>query len=299
MFGYVRPYKTMMLVGEYEEYKAVYCTLCRTLGKRYNVFTRMALNYDLTFYTLLCLDLTKTCPKVRKGRCVVNPMKRCNYISEENQAYHKGAALTVLMTYHKILDNIKDESFFKSLSSRMLMPFIKGSAKKAAKDYPSFDLALKEMTKRQNEIEKSENPCIDECCEPTANALSKIFSEIDEEQKLVLSQIGYFLGRWIYLMDAADDLQKDFKDKAFNPLINYFELKGEIIEEEKLKEAEEKANEMLNNNAAMLSSSVNLLSSFRYGGITENILKLGLAQIQKEILFLHVRDKKRRKSEKF
>ncbi len=297
MFGYVRPFKSMLLVCELDEYKAVYCTLCKTLGKKYNPVTRMMLNYDLTFYTMLALDGEKLCPKVVKGRCVVNPLKPCNYINTDSVAYHKGAALTVLMTYHKLLDNIHDDSFLKSLVSRFLLLFIKGSAKKAGKDFPELSTALETMTKAQTEVELLENPSIDACCEPTANCLSSVFSDLakSDSQKQVLSQLGYFLGRWIYTMDAADDLKDDLKSNSFNPLRQHFNIKGETIDETTQKNIETEVNQMLNNNVAMLLPALNLVDTHRYESIMNNILSKGLAQIQKEILFLHIRDKERKK----
>lgn len=301
MFGYVRPFKAFMLVKEYDEYKGIYCTLCRTLGKRYNVFTRMALNYDLTFYTVLLLNDSDECPSVRQGKCVVNPLKKCNYICENNEAYNKAAALTVLMTYHKIIDNIKDDSFIKSIASRSLMPFIKGSAKKAKSDYPDMASALENMTEEQNELEdkykNGKKVSLDACCEPTAKALSKIFSEINKDEEMIYSQMGYFLGRWIYIMDAADDLKDDLASNSFNPLIDYFSIKEKMISEDNQKEVDETANQILNNNVAMLVSANNLLDESKFSGITHNIVEQGLAQVQKEILFLHVHEKK--KKEKF
>ncbi len=295
MFGYVRPYKSYMLVCEYDEYKAIYCTLCKNLGKYYNKVTRMALNYDLTFYALLSLDLAKDCPKLKKGKCVVNPLKKCNFMTVESDSYHKAAAVTVLMTYHKILDNLKDDGFLKSFSSRLLLPFINGSAKKAKREFPLIAEILEDMTKEQSEIEQNNSASIDACCEPTAKALARIFEDISPDDKPVLKEMGYFLGRWIYTMDAADDLKKDLKDNSFNPLKRYFAIEGDAVPEERQKEIDEGCNQMLNNNVARIIAATNLLNLNRYGGIVGNITEMGLPQVQKEILFLHIREKERKK----
>lgn len=297
MFGYIRPNKPELLVREYEEYKAVYCTLCRELGKRYNVFTRLALSYDLTFYTMLALDISGAKPKLRKGRCVVNPLKACNYICEGEDAYKKGAALTVLMTYHKIADNIKDESGLKSLGARLAKPFFKGAAKKAKAEFPIAADAVEEMMAGQTIVESGEKPSLDACCEPTAKALSVIFQELagqDKQKALILSQLGYFLGRWIYAMDAADDLKEDMKKGSFNPLISRLGLTKE--EEPRQNEIDEECNRILNHNVSMLLAASNLMEYGRYSGILQNVVQKGLPQVQKEILFLHIRDKKERKA---
>lgn len=295
MFGYIIPNKPELLVREYEEYKAVYCTLCRELGKRYNIFTRLALSYDLTFYTMLALDISGADRKVRKGRCVVNPLKRCNYVCQGTEAYHKGAALTVLMTYHKIRDNIRDEVFFKVVAARMALPFIAGAAKKARRDFPVLAEAVEEMMVSQQELEKEDNPGIDACCEPTARALSKIFQELagrDDKKAVILSQIGYFLGRWVYTIDAADDLKDDMKKGSFNPLIKRLGLSGSSVAPEEQARVDRECNEILNVNVSMLVSAENLMDFKNYGSIIDNVIHKGLPGVQREILFLHIRDKK-------
>ncbi|MEG1426379.1 MAG: DUF5685 family protein [Oscillospiraceae bacterium] len=295
MFGYVRPNKPELLIREYEEYKAVYCTLCKELGRYYGVISRLALNYDLTFYTMLALDLSGAKPRLRKGRCVVNPTKKCNFICEGEEAYHKGAALTVMMTYHKVRDNVQDEGFWKSLAARMTLPFFNGAFRKAAKDFPFMAEVMSEMMSGQTAVEKEENPSVDACCEPTARALSQIMGELAQEdsgKKLILSQLGYFLGRWIYMMDAADDLGEDMKNQAFNPLVGSLHLSGTEIPEGDRSRVDNACNEILNHNVSMLVSAVNLIDLGRYGSIIENVTHQGLAEVQREILFLHIKEKK-------
>lgn len=296
MFGYVRPDKNELLVREYDAYKAVYCTLCRELGKHYNIFTRMVLSYDVTFYTMIALDFSGAAPKVRKGRCVVNPLKKCNFICEGEEAYHKGAALTVIMAYHKVMDNIHDEGFFKSLAARLTRPFLAGAAKKAAKEYPLMGKALEEMMAAQAQVELAPDSSLDACCDPTAKALSVILAELaggDEAKQLVLSQLGYFLGRWVYTMDAADDLKEDMKEGGFNPLIRRLGLTGTEIPPDKQSKVDEECNRILNHNVAQLVPAVHLLDLGRYGSIVENVIEKGLPEVQREILFLHIRDKDR------
>lgn len=287
-----------MKVREYEEYKAVYCTLCRETGRYYGRRMRMALSYDLTYYTMLALDLSDAKLSVRKGRCPVNPAKKCSFICEGQEAYKKGAALMVLMTYHKIRDTISDESLIKKTGARFLRMLVSGPAKKAAADYPFLSEALETMMREQAEVEQNPNSSIDACCDPTGKALSAIFSELggdNKSQALVLSELGYFLGRWIYLMDAADDLKDDLKKGSFNPLIHRLGLEGKKeISEEQQSRVDNECNEMLNYTVSRINSALNLLSLGRYCTIITNVCQLGLAEVQREILFLHIREKKKR-----
>ena len=136
MFGYVRPFKSELLVREYEQYKASYCQVCHALKEHYGRLASFTLSYDCTFYALLLLSVEGGTPSVRHGRCVMNPLKKCDFLECSGEAYHKAAALSVLLTAHKLRDNVADDSFWKSLGSRLFLPFVARRAKKAEAEYP-------------------------------------------------------------------------------------------------------------------------------------------------------------------
>ena len=121
MFGYVRPHRGELLVREYQQYKAVYCQLCRQLGKDYGVLARLTLSYDCTFYAMLALGTQGDRVSRRRGRCVVNPLKACDFLEGEGESYHKAAALSVLLTRQKLKDDLEDEGFWKKLGCRLLL----------------------------------------------------------------------------------------------------------------------------------------------------------------------------------
>ena len=132
MFGYVRPFKSELLVREYGQYKAAYCQLCRALKDHYGRAASFTLSYDCTFYALLALSTQEAKLSLHHGRCVVNPLKKCDFLRSDGEAYHKAAALSVLLTYHKLRDNVEDDSFAKSLGSRVLLRLLSRKARKAA-----------------------------------------------------------------------------------------------------------------------------------------------------------------------
>ncbi len=296
MFGYVRPHKAELLMREFDEYKAVYCTLCKELQKNYGRRAKFVLSYDITFYTMLALDLDRATPKVVRGRCTSNPLKKCNYTCLGEPSYKKGAALNVLMAYYKFVDTIEDENFFKSLTARFLKFLLSKPRKKAEKDFPLMAQAVKNFSDEQALVESAKDFSIDACCEPTAKALSQIFKQLSDDSMTatVLEQAGYFLGRWIYLMDAADDLRDDLKNDHFNPFIKKFDIKDKNLSDEDFAVFELQCNETLNYTVSMFISALNLLDLDRYESILENISQKGLGQVQKEILFLHVRQKKKK-----
>ena len=299
MFGYVRPFKSELLVRQYDQYKAAYCQLCRALKQHYGWLASFTLSYDCTFYALLMLSTREAKLSLHHGRCVMNPLKRCDFLESDGEAYHKAAALSVLLTYHKLRDNLEDDSFWKSFGSRVFLPFVSRKAKRAAKEYPFLAQEAQKAMEGQREAEQSGGG-VDACAEPTANLLSALFGELscDKMQAVALERFGYFLGRWVYLMDAADDLMDDLKEGAFNPFIPRLGLSGkkELSCEER-KAADEAMNQALNATAAQMLLAFQLIDTQNFGPILENVVEKGLPEIQREILFLHIRERKKRRPE--
>ena len=147
-------------------------------------------------------------------------------MESDGEAYHKAAALSVLLTYHKLRDNLEDDSFFKSLGSRLFLPFVSRKARKAAEEYPFLaQEAQKAMDgQRQAEETPGRGRLRRTDGEPAGGAVSG--AGLRQPPGSGLERFGYFLGRWVYLMDAADDLLDDLKEGAFNPFIPRLGLSG-------------------------------------------------------------------------
>ncbi len=284
VFGYVTVDRSEMLGKDFEAYKAVYCSLCKQLGKEYTFLSRLILSYDCTFYALVAMSLEPECSGFTQGRCKVNPLKKCNYIKAESKALSMAAALSVVSVYYKLKDNIADGGFFEKLGCYMLLPLFSHWRKKAAKKYPDIDTAVGEMLKHQFQVEKDSNCSIDKAAEPTALMLSSVIALLatDEcknkaEKERIFRAFGYFLGRWIYLIDAANDYQSDLKHKNFNPyVIKYADKDCVDIDE---------INESLNCCLTETLLSYGLMDVKRFDRIIENILIHGMTRKQKEILY--------------
>lgn len=296
MFGYVRPYTPELLVREYTQYKAVYCQLCRVLGQEYGPLTRFALSYDCAFYALFALSASGAQVEEQHKRCVCNPLKACTYLPSPGEEYKKAAALCVLLTYHKLRDDLDDGGFFRSLGSRALLLIASPKAKKATARYPFLAEQAERAMLAQRQAEDASSG-VDQCAEPTAKLLEAVFGELAgcDARRPAFERFGYFLGRWIYLMDAADDLPDDLREGSFNPFIARLGLSGKTtLTEKERSAAEEACNAVLNATASQMILALNLLDLEGFGPIVENVAVKGLPQIQKEILFLHVKQKSRR-----
>ena len=280
MFGYIKVFKPEMKVKDFEIYNAIYCGLCREMGKSYGMLSKFCLSYDMTFVSLLCAALTEGCDGYEQKKCRVNPLKKCTYCKNDRETQSLAAAAGVALTDMKVLDNVQDSGFIKSLGYRFLRLFTKRWSKKAYKKYPELRLIIEEYSEKQFSAEVDAECSLDKASEPSAKAVSRILGLIptDEKYKFVLERMGYCLGKWVYLCDVADDLSKDIKKHNFNPLAK--ELPKDA---EPLKFAEERLTPIMNTCFSECATYSELLDVKKYKPILDNILYEGLKHRQKLI----------------
>ncbi len=273
MFGYIKIEKSELLVREYEAYKAVYCGLCRQMGRDYSFVSRFILSYDCTFYAIVLMSLRRSCEGFELGRCRFNPLKRCQFCKNRDDALSEAAALSVILAYYKVLDDIRDGGFLKRLGMRAVKPFFSRWRKKAAKRYPTLDELASKMLCGQQEAEKLPSCGLDRAADPTASFLASVLllEAKTETEKRVLHRLGYGLGRFIYIIDAVDDFEKDEKTNSFNPF----------------HDVGDRYNVMKNNLSqalAMTFEAYSLLDLTDFKGIIDNVILKGLPKVQIEIL---------------
>lgn len=305
VFGYIRIYKPQLRICEYETYRAVYCTLCRTLGKEMGIPARLLLNYDYTFMAILMIALGDKTPCIVPGRCVVNPLKKCGKCSGNDEAFKYTSVLTGIMFYYKLKDSIADSSAGKRMLFRTLQPYASHVRKKAAKLYPEEDALVSEYITRQFEAERkakeSGEIIIDELCQPTADVLSAFAQRLSqkENERTILKHFGYFMGRWIYIIDALDDLADDLKSGSFNPLALRFGLTADDAanKTERWEQARIFGNDSLNMSVSEAVKYYELLDLGQFKPIADNVMYLGVSEAQRSALFPPDK-KRRRKSDK-
>lgn len=284
MFGYIKVDKANLLGKEFEAYNGIYCTLCKQLGKDYSVFARMILSYDCTFYAMMALDLAEQPPCFQNIRCCFNPFKKCHYADTQTMAFSLAAALSVISAYYKLRDNLLDSPWYKRFLYRQIQPFFARWRKKAAKKYPEIDASVASMMENQIKAERDENCILDMACDPTAAMLGEMCALLTDyiplreplqkdNTKRILQAMGYATGRWIYLIDAADDYEKDQKLHNFNPFL--------LSEQDDLP-AYMEAN--LNHALSDALLSYGLLDKGRYDSIIRNVLCVSCVNIQNDII---------------
>lgn len=221
MFGYVTINKPELKIKEYEAYKGIYCTLCKEMGKEYGFLSRFLLSYDGAFYVMYKLGLSQDKINVTNSRCSFNPCKKCMKITCDNNIYKLACAITVILAYFKLVDNLHDSNLFRKLLLYILYPYFVFVKNKAKKKYPDiFEIVNKGMAE-QFSLEKDDETSLDKSAHPTADILSELFAYGEAgDNKENAKQFGYQLGRVVYFLDAFDDYEKDIKDKSFNPFKN-------------------------------------------------------------------------------
>lgn len=273
MFGYVKPFKPHLRMCEYDIYQAVYCGLCKVLGKSYGFSSRITLSYDFAFLGLMALAMNDSEAEVVPQRCVAHPLKKTPCLKSPDGLDYTAAAASILI-YYKIKDDAADSGFFKKIGAFFMLGATKGAYKKAAAKYPDLAEYVEEQMKQQSKLEKENCKSVDRASEPSSNILGEIASRLsdDPEQKRILHRFGYLLGRYIYISDAFDDLEKDFRCRGFNPLI----LGDSVINELNLPIVQKKAEDSINFTLGALADSYVQLEIKRFKPILDNIVYLGL-----------------------
>lgn len=279
MLGYVKAFKPEMKVKDYELYKGIYCSLCRALGRIYSPVAQLFLSYDFAFAAVLRLAAAEDGCSFSQKRCPYNPAKKCMICSGKEELDFCAHAV-IITVFYKVLDNLHDKGFKSRLLAALIYPIVWLMHKKAARLAPEVEKIIGESVKRQAEIEQKCEVCLDEAAHESARALGEVIAlGFEGERKNSLYTLGYMVGRYVYILDAADDLEEDLKNGSFNP------FKAEYGDIEKTKaEFAERVRGMLNLTQSSVLDALDLLEKKRFGDILENIVFDGLTFSGKKML---------------
>ena len=215
MFGYVREFAPELKVKELALYKAVYCGLCKCMGKTTGCISRLSLSYDVTFLAVVRLALEKTHYTIKEKRCLLHPLKK-KPMMEQNSVLEYCASVSAILTYGKLSDDVSDKKGIMNAVSRVSRGVFKGAKKRAGLD----DLSEKvsEHLKLLNECEKNRTASVDIPSDIFGNLTADILSYgLEGEIAVIARNIGFFTGKWIYAIDALDDMKDDYKSGSYNP----------------------------------------------------------------------------------
>ena len=233
MLGYVRVNAQELRLREYECYRALYCGLCRRMGKCTGQCSRLSLSYDFVFLAATRMSLCGEELKSKKIRCLLHPLKKRKAVVD-SPALDYCANASALLTYHKISDDLRDEKGLRRFRAALLRLLMSRAYRKAKKRYGALDGTIKERLEALSVYEKSspDYPSADTPAALFGELMGAVFSEgLEGNDARIASSLGKSVGHWIYLADAADDFNEDKKRGRFNP---YLALFGEELGEKDL-----------------------------------------------------------------
>lgn len=274
MFGYIRPLKPELKVRDFERFKACYCSLCHALGREYGFSARFILNFDFTFMAMLLWSAdTPVCYTDR--RCPVSPLKKkCVCCNSDSMSISAG--YSVILAWWKLRDSVQDDTFFKALAARMAMLCLRRAYKKAKKHYPEFNDIVQEKLTALSSLEKEKCSSLDKVSDCFASLLAAAAkgSNSDNNTERIYHQLFYHMGRWIYIVDAVNDIDEDIRHKCYNPVVSRYgvESRCDAAQLDELKVT-------LNHSLNLIISAYGLLQRNPWTDISENIIYLGMPYV--------------------
>lgn len=270
MFGYVRINKMDLTFREFDYYKGYYCGLCKYLKENHGEVSRLSLNYDITFLIVILTALYKLDSDITYERCIANPLKKKMRIVNEITEY--AASMNILLSYYKLEDNLYDDNGIKD---KLAYELYKGKLKKAYEKYPQKAEYIKQQLGNLRELEKQESKSIDKVSNTFGNLMGEIFVYKKDEYEQNLRNIGFNLGKYIYILDAYEDLEEDNKKGRYNPFIDYIDKKEEL---------KNKVDRLISMSLGMATKNIEKLNLEFNKSIIDNIIYSGVYLRYKSIL---------------
>lgn len=277
MFGYITPLKDELKVRDFETFKHYYCGLCMAIKNNFGNIPRIGLSYDTTFFAVLLDGLSIEDSTTFLTPCIKHPLNKRECI-KNNNALSYATDLNMALIYYKVLDDTLDDKHIKSIAlSKILSPYKKKITNR------KLENSIKDNLDYLHVLEDNKNfTSIDEISDPFSKIIAEILRdcpfELNEDSKLLrdnLYRFGYAFGKWIYLMDALDDLKKDFTNDSFNPIYEVY-YKDNLSIDEFIMQIKEPIDTTILYNGAICSEILQDLPLKRNKDLLKNIINLGL-----------------------
>lgn len=272
MFGYVRPFKSELRICEFQRYRATYCGLCKTIGRRYGQLPRLAVTYDITFLVLLLQSLQERTVEIHEETCVLHPFRK-HVVAAPDAPLNLGADYTVLLTWYNLKDDLADGE--KIVRSRFMSLALRSAYKKAKQNCSAADAVIRsQLATLQKAEAEGDGATASRAFAGLLEALMHIGlrdEPLDRPFKEALALFGRQLGEWIYLIDALDDQAEDSRSGRWNALAQFAGSREEC-----------------NVRLAFLEEEMDricaLLPYWQNAEIISNIIQLGLPNVRESIL---------------
>ena len=305
MTGYVIINKNILSGDEFDVYSGYYCGICKSIGRRFGQIPRLALSYDSVFLAMLLSSLTGEDVNIEYEHCALHHIKKKPVIKNDD-AVDYAADMLLILAYYNFLDDKNDEH---RIRGSLGVGILKSAYGKLEKKYPGICQEVEDNISKLARLEKENSGSLDLTCEAFGNVMRPIFSGFqnrsfetesniestdiskknsveprlekrinDSMETRILGELGFNIGKWIYLMDALDDLEKDRKSGSYNPLI--YRERGTCG-----------VDDLLYNYLGQISNAIDLLEIRKNKGIIENVIWNGLRARTESLLMGEDQDK--------
>lgn len=280
MFGYVLPVREKLTQEQWNDYRGVYCGLCHTLKRRYGFLAQFLLNFDFTFLALLLRQ--ETLPPCRACRRCLSAPLRGRQVCAPDHSLDVAADVSVLLVYWKLKDQLADERGLRRLPAIGFLALFHGVFRRGRGACPALNREIAGRLAELQRLEKEGCASIDRMADQFARILTAVVPrDGGQASARILEQLLYHLGRWIYLIDAWDDLEEDLSRGRYNPVACRFQLSGPAGEAwEGAKQSMERT---ICHSENLAISAFHLGEFGYYSPVVENILCAGLQSVRQMV----------------
>ena len=261
MFGYVTAYKPELKMKDFYKYKAYYCGLCKVLREKHGFLGQLTLTYDMTFLVILLHSLYESDMNFEEHRCVVHPAKKQKMLYNEITEY--AADMNIVLTYFHICHDWKDE---KSKAGLVGVRAFRKTYLEIEKKYPKKCRIIRSCLKKLQACEEQKEENIDITARYFGELMAELLTYRQDVWTKTLRRMGFYLGKFIYILDAYDDVEQDLERGSYNALISLY---GEP-------DFDERCKEMMTYVLAECTSQFERLPCIEDADILRNILYVGV-----------------------
>ncbi len=213
MFGYIMPERAHLYMKDLDLYRNFYCGICKSMGRQFSQKARFTINYDITFLAVLVHNYLGVDVEFEKLKCVTKPFNKTRQMVKGNDLTDKFASINVILAYFKLQDDEIDDK-----KSKIARKMFESSKRKADKVTPNISDIVEKHYENLRQCEKQNLDSLDRVADCFATMMKEIGKEIVQDKFTEeFGRLCYFIGKWVYLIDALDDFDDDVKDGNFNP----------------------------------------------------------------------------------
>ena len=218
MFGYININKKTLEKGQYGLWHTFLCGICMSLKDNYDNRARLTAGWDVNFLNILLHSVTQLPVTINMAKCASSPLKKRS-IMQRDELTDRLATANLLLFYFNAIDDGKDGE--KTGKRKVAQKVLKKSFDKAIETAPLLHQQLKNLYEGLLQAEKDDCASIDYVCDFSAKMMTAVTEYVlqrDIKKDEYLYSLCYNVGKWVYVIDALDDLKKDVKSNNYNVL---------------------------------------------------------------------------------